>query len=191
VLDEGCGLAGTTNLARALRGLEEKGLIVARRSKSDKGEPRTTVYELKFRTREVLIEREYPLPQVLTGREYPTDQGSGPVLIDDLQQKTGLQERENNRTDLSTEIVFDSFVDDVTQALGDELVAAANRTRARNLCEEFEAPAEAMPNYIAAAFKKTRARSDLDAPMAYFFTCLETILVQHHTRRVRAPVLPQ
>ena len=189
VLDEGCGLAGTTNLARALKGLEEKGLIVARRSKSDKGEPRTTIYELKFRTREVLIEREYPLPQVLTGREYPTDPGSGPVLIDDQLQETGSQERVHNRTDVSKEMVFDSFVDDVTQALGDELVAAANRTRARNLSEEFGAPAEAMPNYIAAAFKKTRARTDLSAPMAYFFTCLETILAQHHTRRARNMVL--
>ena len=77
------------------------------------------------------------------------------------------------------------FIDDVTRAFGEELVAAANRSRARNLADEFSVPAEAMPNYIAAAYKKTRARPDLDAPMAYFFSCLETILVQHHRRRSR------
>ena len=119
-------------------------------------------------------------------QEYPADPRSAPVLIGREIQETGLQKTVLNTTDLSRQTIFDSFVDDVTAAFGEELVATANRTRARNLAEEFAVAHEAMPNYIAAAYRQTRTKPDVDAPMAYFFTCLETILVQTHRRKSRA-----
>jgi hypothetical protein len=193
ILDEGCGLAAPTNLSRALRGLEQKGLIVARRGTSAKGDKATTVYALKFRadvlspqeypSGVVLAGKEYPTPQALIEQEYPADPRSAPVLILDQRQETGKQGTATKTTDLPRETPFDAFVDDITETFGEELVAAANRSRAQNLAEEFAVPHQAMPNYIAAAYKQTRAHSGLDAPMAYFFTCLETILVKHHGRR--------
>ena len=180
ILDRGCGVQRAA-VIRAVRGLEAKGVIIAKRNHSAERGNEPTTYTLRFRGEDLKetrggIPNEPPL--VPLGIEAFRSQGSP--------QETGVQETADKTTDLSRATPFDSFIDDVTKAFGEELVAAANRSRARNLADEFSAPAEAMPNYIAAAYKKTRDRPDLDAPMAYFFGCLETILVQHHRRRSRA-----
>jgi len=180
VLDRGCGVQRAA-VIRAVRGLEVKGVIIAKRNHSPERGNQPTTYTLRFRGEDLKDTRgglPNEPPPVIREIEALRSEGSP--------QETALQETGDNRTDLSRETPYDSFVNDVTGAFGEELVAAANRSRARNLADEFSVPAEAMPNYIAAAYKKTRHRPDLDAPMAYFFSCLETILVQHHRRRSRA-----
>ena len=180
-LDEGCGLAGTTNLSRALKGLEEKGLIVAHRGQSTKGDHQTTIYALRFRLQTgVLTEREYPPAGVLTEREYPTDQGSVPVLIEREQQETVLQQTENNRTDSSRDPVENSAlagrIDELSKTYRDTALAS-NRTRIHRLMTEFGQDEGIMLFYLERAVRRVDRAQDLEAPMAYFFTVLEGMLM--------------
>ncbi len=78
VLDQGCGIRNRTNLSRALKGLETKGIVESDKGWDERGENQTTIYRLRFKSdaaeQGVVPEEYYPgtgkaLPVV--PREYP------------------------------------------------------------------------------------------------------------------------
>ena len=198
-LDHGCGIAGRTNLTRALKGLEDKGIIVARRSVSAKGDAQTTVYELRFRdTGEVVPARDYPharvvtaedhLPaDVVTAHDHPGDRPSPPVVIERDPQETVEQERDHNKTAISTTkdgSKLGETIDHVSEELGDARRGPANRTRAERILEgvsdEFAA------QIAATALRRVRTvlqtQGGVKNRMAYYFGVLEDM-----ARQAQAP----
>lgn len=84
LLDGGCGIRDRTTLSRALRGLEEKKIIVAYRGVDARGENETTLYALRFadsecteQTRAGVVGISYyrgrQIPPVLVGPSYPQE----------------------------------------------------------------------------------------------------------------------
>lgn len=148
-LDHGCGIAGRTNLTRALKGLEDKGLITAIRSMSAKGDAQTTVYELRFKERGVVPQRDHPnervVPQqdhppkpVVAARDHPGDRRSPPVVIERDPQVTELQPTENKTTAISTENAtarLMQIIDAVSEALGEPRKKPSNRSRAARILD--------------------------------------------------------
>lgn len=149
-LDHGCGIAGRTNLTRALKGLEEKGIIVARRSTSARGDAQTTVYELRFRESSAVVPRrdhpgrrvvpheDHPSQPVVPEQDHPGDRPSLPVVIERDPQETVPQETENKKTAISIEndtTKLAAAIDAVSEALDDTRNRVANRTRAARILE--------------------------------------------------------
>jgi len=60
VLDEGCGIRDRTSLSKALKSLEEKGIVVSDKGVDQQGENITTVYALRFKgTAEEVVGNPY------------------------------------------------------------------------------------------------------------------------------------
>jgi hypothetical protein len=215
-LDHGCGIAGRTNLTRALKGLEEKGLIVARRSTSARGDAQTTVYELRFKDTGVVPERDHPhhgaVPErdhppttVVAAEDYPGDPGSPPVVIERDSQETVPHETVNNITDDSKAEggncgergvgeparTLTEAIDAVSVALGDARHQAANRTRAvrllAGLTDEYAAQVAGLALNRVTALART---GGVQNRIAYFFAVLDDLARQAGTPAAGAPARP-
>jgi hypothetical protein len=200
-LDHGCGIAGRTNLTRALKGLEEKGIIVARRSTSTRGDAQTTVYELRFREsgevvpprdhpgRRVVPHQDHPSPPVVTEQDHPGDRPSPPVVIERDPQETVPHETENKNTAISieNETKLAAAIDAVSEALNDTRNRAVNRTRAARI---FEGISDDYAAYIAdLALRRVRTIVDTQGGIknriAYYFGVLDDM-----ARQARATTSP-
>jgi hypothetical protein len=204
-LDHGCGIAGRTNLTRALKGLEEKGLITARRSTSARGDAQTTVYELRFRDRGVVPDRDHrprrvvtqqdqppdrvvpkddhPSSVVVPDRDHPGDRRSPPVVIERDPQETEKQERENTTTGISKgneKSRLAEAIDAVSEALGDARHAPANRTRATRILEGVSDEYGAHVAGVALSRVRTvlATQGGVKNPAAYYFGVLEDMARQ-------------
>jgi len=196
-LDYGCGIAGRTNLTRALKGLEDKGIITARRSSSARGDAQTTVYELRFKdsgASRVVPQRDHRHDRVVTAQDHPSsavvlqqdhrgDRGSPPVVIGRDPQDTDVQETENNDTAISigTETTkLGEMIEAVSEVLGDARRKTANRTRAARI---LEGVSDEYAAYIAElALNRTNSivqtQGSVKNRMAYYFGVLEDMARQ-------------
>src|SRR5438309_800203 len=60
VLDEGCGVKNRTNLSRALKSLEHKGIVVSEKGMDERGENETTLYRIRWKSDEGgVVPKEY------------------------------------------------------------------------------------------------------------------------------------
>lgn len=203
-LDHGCGIAGRTNLTRALKGLEEKGIIIARRSISAKGDAQTTVYELRFRESEVVPHRDHlhagVVPPrdhlgatVVTADDHRGDPVSPPVVIERDRQETAIQERENRSAAISIEDEaprLTTTLDAVSEALGDLRHRPTNRTRAarilNGLSDEYGARIAELALARVTAIVQTQG--GVKNRMAYYFTVLDDLARQARaTTRATTP----
>jgi hypothetical protein len=205
-LDHGCGIAGRTNLTRALRGLEEKGVISARRSTSARGDAQTTVYELRFKesggvaprdavapdgavTRRdhasgrVVPEGDHPGGGVVTEADHGGDRRSPPVVIGRDPQDPDRQETGNNSTETSSEddaTALCAAIDAASEALGDGSPRGANRARAARLLAGVsdEYAAQIAEQALGRVAGILRAKGGVKSPMAYYFRVLEDMAGQ-------------
>lgn len=193
-LDHGCGIAGRTNLTRALKGLEEKGLIIARRSTSARGDAQTTVYELRFKDAGVVTAQDHPQQRVVPPRDHPGsavvpekdhrgDRPSPPVVIGRDPQETDPHETANNTTAIEIEdktAALDEATDAASAALGDRRHAAANRTRAARILAGVSDEYAAV--IAAAALRRVRTivetQGGVTNRIAYYFSVLEDMARQ-------------
>ncbi|MGE0544866.1 MAG: replication protein [Dehalococcoidia bacterium] len=193
-LDHGCGIAGRTNLTRALKGLEDKGLITAIRSMSAKGDAQTTVYELRFKESGVVSLRDHPHPRVVPeqdhppksvvpAHDYPGDRGSPPVVMERDLQETEQQSTENKRTVISTEndtTRLMQVVDAVSEALGESRKKPSNRSRAARILEGISEDYAAYIAELALGRVQTivSTQGGVKNRMAYYFGVLEDMARQ-------------
>lgn len=193
-LDHGCGIAGRTNLTRALKGLEEKGIIFARRSTSARGDAQTTVYELRFKESGVVPSRDHPDDRVVPARDHPVqpvvpeddhpgDPASPPVVIERDPQETGLHETENKIAEISNEpetTRLGTAIDAVSEALGDARHKAANRTRAARILDGISDEYAAYTAEVALRRVRTivDTQGGVKNRIAYFFRVLEDMARQ-------------
>lgn len=98
VLDEGCGVRSRTTLSTALKSLEEKGIVVSEKGIDDQGENVTTVYRLRFRSGDT-GPGESPLG-VVQNSYHPGTEFAPPVVRNSYPQQTGLQQTENDRSNI-------------------------------------------------------------------------------------------
>ena len=207
-LDHGCGIAGRTNLTRALKGLEEKGIVTAQRSISARGDAQTTVYELRFKdSSRVVTEQDHPRPEVVPAedhppraavpeRDHPGDPASPPVVIQRDPQETGLHETENNTPVISNEnepSKLATTIDAVSDELGDARHKAANRTRAARILQgttdEFAAQIALLAlNRVRAL---VRSQGGVKNRIAYYFTVLEDVAGQARTAAAPTTARPE
>ena len=193
-LDHGCGIAGRTNLTRALKGLEDKGIIIARRSTSTRGDAQTTVYELRFKDAgvvperdqpraRVVLRRDHPPHQVVTDEDHPGDRGAPPVVIERDLQNTDIHKTENNNTEISIgndRTKLAETIGAVSDVLGDPRQKAANCTRAARILAGVSDDYAAYIAELALSRVKTivQAQGGVKNRMAYYFGVLEDMARQ-------------
>lgn len=96
VLDEGCGIRDRTSLSKALKSLEDKGIIKSDKGVDERGENTTTVYSLRFKG-EILPgkEGEEPNkhnPEGVVGNSYHRSMNNTPPVVGhSYPQQTGKQ----------------------------------------------------------------------------------------------------
>jgi DNA-binding transcriptional ArsR family regulator len=106
ILDEGCGVKDRTTLSRALKALEEMGVVISEKGMDERGENMTTVYSLRFKG---LDGREDRTPNSsgqeaggVVGNSYHRSRDSPPPVVGNpYPQETVLQQTEKQDTDLS------------------------------------------------------------------------------------------
>jgi len=193
-LDHGCGITGRTNLVRALKGLEEKGLIIACRATTAKGDAQTTVYELRFKQHQVVPERDHPragvVPQndhsqqpVVAERDHPGDRAAPPVVIVRDLQETVIQERVNNTTVISKDEATSGLataIDAASEALADTRSKAANHSRAARILDGVSDEYSAYVANLALSrvLNVVRTQGGVKNRMAYYFGVLEDLARQ-------------
>jgi len=169
VLDHGCGVQRAA-VIRAVRGLEEKGVVIARRNSSTSRGNEATTYTLRFRGEDPKETRggifSEP-PPVAVGIEAPGSLGST--------QETDIQEDSSQERDHST---LDAKIDGLSVHFGDTATGKANRTRARNLSAQYGLLPKVTAQCVAEAARRT-TKATPAKPMAYFFETLEDLLRQH------------
>src|SRR5437764_12614630 len=89
VLDEGCGIKDRTSLSKALKALEEKGIVQSEKGVDERGENATTVYSLRFKDSHGGVvgnsyHRGMETPPPVVGNSYPQETG----LQETVQQET-------------------------------------------------------------------------------------------------------
>lgn len=176
-LDEGCGISGRSNLARALAGLEEKGVITARKYVGEKGDAQATVYSLRFRG--VVPQSDYPIVRVVPQSDYPPGHAALPpaVTLGDLQETGSQDDRTDQETGRSSMISnanqLEKLMIQVSHELGDGAHARSNISRLRNLVEGHgNATDEEVARIVQGAYRRTLDTKPRN-PMAYAFTLIE------------------
>jgi hypothetical protein len=88
VLDQGCGIKDRTTLSKALKSLEEKGIVHSEKGVDERGENVTTVYSLRFKNNRL---------QGVVGNSYhPSMNNPPPVVGSSYPQETVLQQTDNS-----------------------------------------------------------------------------------------------
>ena len=92
VLDEGCGIKDRTTLSKALKSLEEKGIVLSEKGVDERGENVTTVYSLRFKNSSA---------QGVVGNSYhPSMNNPPPVVGSSYPQETVKQQTDINHSNL-------------------------------------------------------------------------------------------
>jgi len=103
-LDEGCGIRNRTALSKALKSLENKGILISDKGVDERGENTTTVYRLHFRGDggEVVRDSYHPGTQQEVVRDpYHRSTQSGPEVVRDAYPQQTVQQTEGQQTGLS------------------------------------------------------------------------------------------
>lgn len=190
VLDNGAGVVKSA-AARAVKGLVEKGVVIAVRNRSaDKGNEPTT-YALRFKGEETGSAKgseAHAGDPLSSKRTRVVLQENTPLSSKRTHKKQFLQETESSKGDDSS-TASDSMraggtsrVDDataeLTAALGDAAHLASNRSQARNLQARSGLSEEqfAARMYEALSITRDRARAgDVGTQAAYFFAVLRDL----------------
>jgi hypothetical protein len=88
VLDHGCGIKDRTTLSKALKSLEEKGIVLSEKGVDERGENVTTVYSLRFKNSNAL--------GVVGNSYHPSMNNPPPVVGSSYPQETVLQQTDIN-----------------------------------------------------------------------------------------------
>ncbi len=92
ILDEGCGVKNRTNLSRALKSLEQKGIVVSEKGIDERGENETTLYRIRWKGDERgVVPKEY----------HPSTETALPVVPEQYPQETVKQETDLQHRDIS------------------------------------------------------------------------------------------
>jgi hypothetical protein len=184
VLDLGAGVSKPTAI-KGLRGLVEKGIILAHRNRSSERGDEATTYTLRFKG-------QPPVSTPLTGGVNDVDprgvNAVNPTRVNDINtprvngvypQETVEQETEEQETvipskDSTATPDLDEAIDRVSRELGDLAHGKSNRTRAANLMVQYSVDEFTIARLVQAVLTETlRHGSQLQRPMAWFFGTLE------------------
>lgn len=177
-LDSGCGVQRAA-VIRAVRGLEEKGVVVAQRHQSAERGNHTTTYLLRFRG----DPKETPpgiqkIPAPVIQEILPLGSAGSP-------QETGIQDDRKQETDPSTssdQNGLEAAIDEATKTFGRPQERIGNRTRARSMMAQAGITEEAMALCIRRAQSRLQGvvtyQGGVENRMAYFFSVLQDLLDQ-------------
>jgi hypothetical protein len=91
IQDEGCGIRDRTTLSKALQSLEQKGIIQSEKSRDERGENVTTIYNLRFRKAPQGAAGKSP--QGVVGNSYHGSRNFPPPVVgNSYPQKTSKQD---------------------------------------------------------------------------------------------------
>lgn len=156
-LDRGTGLS-TAGVRKGLRGLLDRGVIVAVANTDDTGASLPTTYALRFKEEGVHTRTPSPVTPV----HPPGDTGVDP-------QETVEQETEES-------LRIERFIRDFAREFRDRAPLSSSLTRAVNLYESSNLALEDYTAMLYEARAKTKAAVNVRNKMAYFFEVLENAL---------------
>lgn len=184
VLDYGAGVSKPSAI-KGLRGLVEKGVIVAQRNRSQERGDEATTYTLHFKGQDPVLT---PLtggvnavyPGGVNGLDRPRVNDINTPRVNGVDpQETEIQETEEQETeDISKASTatpdLDQAIDRVSRELSDLAHAKSNRTRAANLMLQYGVDEFAITRLALTVLTETvRHNGQLQRPMAWFFGTLE------------------
>ncbi len=179
VLDRGTGMS-KPGVTKGVKGLVQKGVVVALRNSSPERGDEPTTYRLHFREDGPTVPGETTFTR---GGERRLHGGGNDVAPQEtVPQETDKQESFDNSNDrpsmknvdnLGITGYLDNLIVDISREFGDTGHLASNCKQARNIFAELEITEEVfVEQYVYAARQKTKQQTRVRNRMAYFFTTL-------------------
>jgi len=164
-LDRGTGLS-TAGVRKGLRGLLERGVIVAIQNTDETGASLPTTYALRFKDEGTQSSQEG-----VYSRTPSPDTGVHPTPVQvDTHNKTGQQDTEE------TDIRIEVFLSDFSREFRDRAPGRASITRAERLFKESDLEFEDFRGLLYEARARTKKATNVKNRMSYFFTVLEKLV---------------